>query len=523
MSANRREVLAGFLAGVLGFTALAPRPGQAAADGPFLGTPKPFSFDDLKDQARRLAASPWQDPRSQFSEILERIDYDAFQKIVFRRDASLFSSRDDAPPVQLFHLGRYFQEPCSIAVVENGQAREIHYRKSYFDMPDDHVARKLPDDIGFAGFRVMAPSQKTDWLAFLGAAYFRSSGALDQYGLSARGVAIDTALPTPEEFPRFTGFWLESGGTPDRIIIYALMDGPSIAGAFRMNCQKDGGVIMDIDASLHPRKPIKRLGVAPLTSMFWYGENDRRQAVEWRPEIHDSDGLAMWTGTGERIWRPLNNPRRVMTNSFLDKDPRGFGLLQRDRNFDHYQDDGVFYDKRPSVWVEPKGGWGEGEVQLVEIPTEDEIHDNIVAYWVPRQPAVPGTPLDFSYRLHWVADEPFSAGLGRAVDTFSGIGGIPGQPRPPGVTKFVVDFEGGDLKRYQRGEIDAVVNLSRGELGLFDAYPLANNPGRFRAFFNVKAEGGEPVDIRLYLRSKAGGDALTETWLYQFFPISSSA
>ncbi|WP_342643065.1 glucan biosynthesis protein [Rhodoligotrophos ferricapiens] len=521
MSANRRDVLTAFVSGLAALALSGP--GHAfAAGGPVLGDAVPFSFEGLKERARAMAAAPWQDPKSKFGEILQKIDYDAFQKIVFRRDASLFADRTDAPPIQLFHLGRYFQEPCSIAVVENGMAREVHYRNAYFDMPADHVARQLPEDIGFAGFRVMAPSQKTDWLAFLGAAYFRSSGALDQYGLSARGIAIDTALPTPEEFPRFTGFWLESGGSDDHVIIYALMDGPSIAGAYRMDCLKQTGVVMDIDACLYPRKPIKRMGVAPLTSMFWYGENDRRQAIEWRPEIHDSDGLAIWTGTGERIWRPLNNPRRVMTNSFIDSDPKGFGLLQRDRNFDHYQDDGVFYDKRPSVWVEPKGSWGEGEVQLVEIPTDDEIHDNIVAYWVPKRPAEPGTSFEFSYRLHWEADEPFPTNLGRVVDTFSGIGGIPGQPRPPGVTKFVVDFMGGDLRKHQRGEVEPVVTLSRGELGLVDAYPLANNPDRFRTFFNVKATGPDPVDLRLYLKGKDGG-ALTETWLYQFFPEISSA
>jgi len=481
------------------------------------GAPEPFSFDLLKQKARALADAPWHDPKSPHGEILQEIDYDAFQKIIFRRDASLFADSADAPPIQLFHLGRFFQEPCSIAVVENGTARQIQYRKSYFDMPEDHVARGLPEDIGFAGFRVMAPSQKTDWLAFLGAAYFRSSGALDQYGLSARAVAIDTALPTPEEFPRFVGFWMEPNGSPDKIIIYCLMDGPSIAGAFRMDCVKSAGVVMDIEACLYPRKPIQRLGIAPLTSMFWYGENNRRQAVEWRPEIHDSDGLAIWTGAGERIWRPIGNPPRVMTNSFQDNNPRGFGLLQRDRAFDHYQDDGVFYDRRPSVWVEPKGDWGAGSVQLVEIPTDDEIHDNIVAYWVPAEPAVPGKEINLSYWLHWEADEPFPAPLGRVVDTFSGIGGIAGQPRPKGVTKFVIDFEGGDLESYKRGEIEAVVTISRGELGLVDAYPLANNRKRVRAFFNVKAEGDEPVDMRLFLRGK-DGRALSETWLYQYFP-----
>ena len=269
---------------------------------------------------------------------------------------------------------------------------------------------------------------KTDWLAYQGAAYFRTSGALDQYGLSARGLAIDTAMPWPEEFPRFTQFWLER--TPEdsaHIVIYALMDSPSVAGAYRFDWTKNTGAVADIQAELFCRNQITRMGVAPLTSMFWFGENNRHLATDWRPEIHDTDGLAMWTGAGERIWRPLNNPPTVQTSSFADSDPKGFGLLQRDRAFYDYEDDGVFYDRRPSVWVEPQGGWGRGAVQLVEIPTDDEIHDNIVAYWVPATAVAAGSQWSFAYRLHWLADEPYPpTAVARVRHTRLGRGGIPG-------------------------------------------------------------------------------------------------
>ncbi|MCX5513297.1 glucan biosynthesis protein D [Kaistia algarum] len=517
---TRRDTLLTLLSALAASTL--PSLGHAAPadEGLALGPAQPFSFDRLKAIAEEAARQPWKDERSPYGAILDKIDYDNFQAIQFNKDYSLWSDGKGGAPVQLFHLGKYFQEPCLIHVVENGEAREILYRQRYFDLPAKHPARDLPDDIGFSGFRVEAPSQKTDWLAFLGASYFRSSGALDQYGLSARGIAIDTALPdAQEEFPRFSQFWLErTAGVENEVIIYCLLDGPSITGAYRMVASKDKGAEIDVDCTLYPRKPIQRLGVAPLTSMYWYSETVRRRAIDWRPEIHDSDGLAMWTGTGERIWRPLNDPPFVSTNSFLDADIRGFGLLQRDRNFDHYQDDGVFYDRRPSVWIEPKGKWGKGQIQLVEIPTDREYDDNIVVYWVPDKPAVPGAALDFSYRMYWNADEPFPADLARVQATYIGVGGIPGQPRPPGSIRFVIDFRGGKADSLKRGDGTPEITLSRGKVTLADAFPVvAGEPGLYRAFFDTVVEGDAPLDMRLYVRGK-DGTALTETWLYQYFP-----
>ena len=209
--------------------------------------------------------------------------------------------------------------------------------------------------------------------------------------------------------------------------------------------------IIDVNADLYARTDIERVGVAPLTSMFWYGENDRRYATDWRPEIHDSDGLAMWTGVGEHIWRPLNNGPMVRTNTFSDASPKGFGLMQRDRDFAEYQDDGAFYNKRPGIWVEPIGEWGEGAVQLVEIPTKDETNDNIVAYWVPKKPVRAGDELAYAYKLYWQNDEPHPpVNIGRVVSTHSGAGGVPGVPHPndDDKRKFVIDFAGGPLSEH---------------------------------------------------------------------------
>jgi len=514
---RRRDLMIG--AGA--FAALgALRASVAASQSADFGPPRPFDFAWLQGEAEQLAARPYEAPLIRYSDLLERLDYDAYQQIQFKPDRALWADGGAPFPVQFFHLGRYFKAPVRLHVVENGSAREIRYDPDLFTFGDTGMDEELPDDLGFAGFRVMdAPGATKDWLAYQGAAYFRTSGALDQYGLSARGLAIDTAMPWPEEFPRFTQFWLErTPADSSHILIYALMDSPSVAGAYRFDWVKQEGVVVGIRAELFCRQDIARMGVAPLTSMFWFAENNRHQATDWRPEVHDSDGLALWTGSGERLWRPLNNPASVRTSSFMDANPRGFGLLQRDRAFHNFEDDGVFYDRRPSVWVEPLGDWGAGAVQLVEIPTDDEIHDNIVAYWVPAAPVEAGSHWSFAYRLHWLVDEPYPPdNVARVRHTRLGRGGIPGQPRPEGARKFVIDFEGGPLADLRKADpVEPVVTASRGKLD--NRYALQVVGTRiWRAFFDLYAEGGEPVELRCFLR--LGRRTLSETWLYQYIPF----
>jgi len=494
-------------------------PGLAMAEGLTLGKPSSFSFEGLRESAKRLAAEPYKPPVIRFADELERIDYDAYQQIRFQSDHALWAKDSGPYPIEFFHLGRYFKASVRLHVVGTGEAREILYSPDMFDFGKARFAADLPKDLGFAGFRVMDDGGKPDWLAFLGGAYFRSSGELNQYGLSARGIAIDLGLPTPEEFPRFTDSWFEPSSKDSKaVVIYALMDGPSIAGAYRLECTRSTGVVIDVDAVLYPRADIKRMGVAPLTSMFWFDETNRRQARDWRPEIHDSDGLALWTGSGERIWRPLNNPPQVQVSAFSDKSPKGFGLLQRDRDFDNYQDDGVFYDRRPSVWVEPVGDWGAGAVQLLEIPTDDEIHDNIGAYWVPEASVKAGSEWPLKYRLHWLADEPYPGKLARAIATRLGRGGIPGQPRPADKNKIVIDFAGGPLEELKKADpVKLVVSAARGKID--NDYTLqVVGTTHWRAFLDIAVEGPEPVDIRAYLR--LGDKTLTETWLYQYIPFT---
>jgi glucans biosynthesis protein len=509
---NRRDVLAALA--VIGLLPPGTRPAAAAVDT-VLGEPEPFSFDGLIAAARDRAARPYTPKPVRASEVLETIDYDQHWKIKYRTDHTLQAAGGRAP-LRFFHLGKFFKEPVGIFLVEGDQSRQVIYSSDYFEIPADSPARDLPGDIGFAGFRVMEPGTERDWLAFLGAAYFRTSGALDQYGLSARAIAIDTALPTPEEFPRFTDFFFAPSEAGE-LVIYAALEGPSVSGAVRWDIARGGpngrGVIMDMAVRFFARKDIQRLGLAPLTSMFWYNETNQQRRRDWRPEIHDSDGLAIHTGAGERLWRPLNNPHRVMTSTFVDKDVRGFGLMQRDRLFENYQDDGVFYEKRPSVWVAPRGGWGEGAVQLVEIPTDDEIHDNIVAYWVPKAPVRAGDAIAVDYRLTWFEDEPEPPAAGRVYSTRLGLGGAPGTERPKGVERFAIDFDGGRLGDLTVEDgVEAVVSASAGSVAGTYTLPVVGTD-RWRAIFDFTPTGPDPVELRLFLAKD--GEALTETWLYQ--------
>lgn len=513
---TRRDVLAA-LAALAGGSALAPALAQPLARPAPLKT----SFDDLIEKARRAAAAPFTPAPNPAPDLIEKIDYDAHWKIRWREDASLAPGGADHP-VQLFHPGRYFPHPVQIYVRDGAQAAwsRVPFDLTNFDMPDDSPAHDLPEGYGYAGFRVMRPGMKPDWVSFLGASYFRTDGPERQYGLSARGIAVDTGLSRPEEFPRFTAFWI---GPPeqegDALSLWAELDGPSVAGAYRIGLapgDDDGanGRRMRIEAHLFARKPIERLGVAPLTSMYWYSERSRAVGRDWRPEIHDSDGLAIHTGAGERIWRALSNPPQVSTASFFDLDPRGFGLIQRDRDFANYQDDGVFYDRRPSAWITPLDAWGAGAVQLVQIPAHDETFDNIVAYWTPETPLTVGEETVFRYTLDWAARDPAPQSVGWVIATRQGQGGMPGLPPPEGVEKMVVDFAGGPLETLADADAESVearIEINGGRLvGPRGARRIVGEKA-WRMSFDFEVAGNGPATLRGWLAKD--GRPLTETWV----------
>jgi glucans biosynthesis protein len=485
------------------------------------GTPEPFDYARLKGIARTLADSPYKAPPDRLPPAIAQLDWDHWQSIRFRDERALWANDGLRFRVEFAHLGFRINKPVRMHLVQDGQAQEIAFDPALYDYSRAGVpTNQLPPNLGFAGFRLYF---HTDWVrdcaAFQGASYFRAVDGQLQYGMSHRGLAIDCGMPTPEEFPDFVAYYLERPQKDSsRLVVYGLLDSPSVAGAYRFIIDVADTIVMDTDAALYPRKQIERLGIAPGTSMFFSGKNDHRSSEDWRPEIHDSDGLQIWNGGGEWIWRPLTDPTGVRVNTFADEAPHGFGLMQRERDFSQYQDDGVFYEKRPSVWVEPKSNWGKGVVTLVELPTRDEVMDNIVAFWTPANKPQKGQEHLYGYRLYWCRDNPFGPKLATVAATRTGVGGIVGQKRTHFSWRFVVDFAGGDLPLLgEAAKVVPMISASRGRIEITSARPLVPLH-EWRAMFDLALtdDSLEPVNLRVFL--SVDGQALSETWLYQYVP-----
>jgi glucans biosynthesis protein len=477
-----------------------------------------FGFDRLRARAKILAAQPPRQPQGEVPAWLQQLTYDDLRKIAFEGRRSLWQDRQLPFQAQFLHPGFLLNQMVRISEIRGGHERTIPFEKDYFQYRGVQTG-EIPEHMGFAGFRLMFPfdgpgTAPNEIGAFAGASYFRFLPRGAHYGLSARGLALDTAEPTPEEFPRFTEFWLEPpAAQATRVRVLALLESGSVVGAYRFEIAPGPATVMHVEATLFARRAVKVFGVAPLTSMFWYGENVPSPTRDFRPEVHDSDGLLLHTGAGEWIWRPLANPRGVRTSSFADDNPRAFGLLQRDRDFESYQDLEAEYHARPSTWVEPVGAWGRGAVRLVEIPTASEFDDNVVAFWVPEKLPAPGQPIELEYRLHWFLDQIAPpAGFVRA--TRHGRTAF----YEPGMERFVVDFDGRQLQALdEAAKLEPVVEVGQG--GKLNHASLQKNRlnGTWRLAFTVKPDGsGRAVDLRAFLRR--GSDGLTETWTYLWQP-----
>lgn len=383
--------------------------------------PKTFGFDDVGLMARDLAARPYAPPDTTLPDQLGALTYDTYRQLGFHDSQGLWADQRLPFQAQFFHRGGRFLEKVEIFEVADGRARPVAYDPAMFRYgrgPLSDLVTVEDPTLGFAGLRLLHPLNSADkfdeTVAFLGASYFRAVARGGVYGASARGLAIGAGEPA-EEFPRFRTFWLVRPGRRDRsLTLYALMDSPSLAGAYRFVITPGAPTVTEVQAELHPRTETPRVGFAPLTSMFLFDPQTARRYDDYRPRVHDSDSLIIANGAGERLWRPLSNPTTLQASGFADNRPQGFGLAQRAQGFAAYQDLEARYDQRPSMWVEPLDDWGPGQVRLVELPTPDETEDNIVAEWRSPTPLAPGRPHRFGYRLHWGGEPAPAAKLARA-------------------------------------------------------------------------------------------------------------
>ncbi|HVB89689.1 MAG TPA: glucan biosynthesis protein G [Beijerinckiaceae bacterium] len=514
---TRRALVAS--AAFAGLQGLRPFSLATAQAQPSAAPPAPsFGYGDVFARARELATAPFE-PAAPLPRELAKLDLDVWQDIHFRPDQAFFSHSGGPFRLQLFHLGGPYTLPVTINTVHDGIATPIPYAANLFDYGRASFENPLPVNLGFAGFRLHFPLNESrvfdEAMAFLGASYYRFLGRGQRYGLSARGLTVNAGT-THEEFPFFREFWIETPAKDaDHATIYALLDSPSVTGAYRFDLTPKTDSVLAVSATLFARQAGQKFGFAPLTSMFCSGEDDLRVRDDYRPELHDSDGLSMHTGAGEWIWRPLRNPAAMQVSQFLDHNVQGFGLLQRDRNFSHYEDINNPYQLMPNYWIEPQGPWGDGRVELVELPTENETNDNIVVSWVPNEPLEPGKPQAIGYRITASLDASGLSPNGRVVNTFQSEARAYGATDPliPGTRRFLVDFAGDDLAYYlsDPSPVQAVASAVNGKI--LRSF-LTPNPhiGGFRAGVDVLVASGESADLRLFLR--AGPRALTETWTF---------
>lgn len=474
----------------------------------------PFGFPDVVEKARTLSGRAFTPP-STIPDVWQRVGYDQYRDIVFDPAQALWKEAGNFR-VELIHPGSVYKHAVAINTYDRTGVRPVPFSPSLFTYGPSGLGDKVPKDLGFAGFRITYPLyRKAEYnhiVVFAGASYFRPVAKNQAFGLSARGLAIDTGLPSGEEFPSFTEFWLERPSKDATSVkTLAFLDGPRVTGAYEFVVRTGAKTVIDVKATIFERKRVAELGIAPLTSMFFYGEERGRPPGDWRPEVHDSDGLLMRSGTGEWLWRPLVNPDRLLVNYFQMDGLRGFGLLQRDRSFRAYEDLGARYDMRPSAWITPIGNWGKGRVKLVQIPTQNEYNDNVVAYWLPGTLPAVGQPIEIAYRIHAQSDDPVPAAWGRATATRVGHGD------KAGIRRIVVDFESDKLEALgAAADVKPVITVgSDGELVQQNAFKNAVTGG-WRLAFQVKTQKAKPVELRAFLQHK--GDALTETWSHVLLP-----
>jgi glucans biosynthesis protein len=493
------------------------------------------NLDYVAKRALERARNPFHSPRADLPKMLrqDNLNYDKYREIEFRHEKALWAAEELPFRVEFFHPGYLYQEPVHVNEFTATHVQPIRFVQDFFNYRALHIQKQIPTDTGYAGFRLLYQLNDTNkWDeigAFLGASYFRLLGKGQRYGPSARGLALDCGeTDRPEEFPIFTDWWLGKPQPGDKeVTLFAILDSVRCTGAYEFRIHPGETTVADVNAVLFlrapeqvhavdtNRPPVKTIGLAPLTSMFWFGKNSERKFDDYRPEVHDNDGLLAHMSSGEILWRPLDDPPVMRHQIFHAPDIRGFGLLQRERSFAAYQDNFNLFQLVPSMWVEPRGNWGDGDLHLVELSTGYEGLDNIVAFWDPRDKPAPLQPYRFSYRLCWqggAADLKHSEN--RAVSTRVGLDSSSADTR-----QFVIDFAGPKLDAVPQNELPLAIANCSTNAAIVDNFVVRNpflNAWRVILKMRPRAGNTDPVDLRCTLQK--GTNILSETWTYQWNP-----
>jgi glucans biosynthesis protein len=474
-------------------------------------------WDKLQKLAAQLAQKPYVAPSQQLDPFFEGLKYDGHRKIRFLEEKALYNEDKEAFRVQFFHPGWMFKKPVEFFTVDGEVNKPVPFDQSLFDYADLNLPENFKKPEGYSGFRVLAPhsllDKRFEFMVFMGASYYRAVTTELGYGISARGVAVNTIGGKPEEFPDFTHFWFEQPQPGEKYFrVLALLNGPSITGAYQFDTSPGKTTDMIVKATLFLREPVEMLGIAPFSSMFWFGENSHPKPYDFRPEVHDSDGLQIEIADGPSIWRPLDVSRDLRLSIFETDRLKGFGLGERDRDFNNFQDLEAMYHRRPAVWVEPIRGFGKGSVVLVELSTGEETWDNIVAMWRPDTlPKTPAEPLHFEYRLAWL-DEHLPGLLCKVLSTRRGF------VMKKEDHEYVVDFSKGGLSRDKSKDWlpDLDVVISSGDAKILDKRVMFNpETGGWRAFFKLDVPPQTHL-LEMMCEMKDGDKVISERWMYQW-------
>ncbi|PPD42880.1 MAG: glucan biosynthesis protein D [Methylocystis sp.] len=507
---ERRDVLkAAFGAIAAGLSPPAPSAQEAPPAAP---PPAPFSRDMIVEFARALASKPYAPPPSDLREPFASLTYEQFVGIKTRPGSALWAGENKGFTIEPLHRGHIFVSAVDLFVIENGTAARVAYDQNRFDYGALKVSEKLPD-LGYSGFRVLHQDagQEAELAIFQGASFYRAVASGQNLGVTARGLSIRTADPRGEEFPAFRSFWIEKPQLgANALVIHALLDSPSVAGVYHFTLRPGEATIIDTELSLFPRTNVDHYGLAGFAAASLYTPLDRRRTDDLRPMVSAINGIQMLTGAGEWLWRPASNRESLQFSAFVDANPKGFGALVRDRDISDYQDDDQHWERRPSLWIEPLGDWGEGSLQLVEIPSESENNENIVAYWRPKAPLLGGAQTTFAYRQFWCWEPPSRPPLAVATQSRSG--------RAPGgkLRRFVVVFSGDVFADAQKAaRLSAALTTSPGSATNIRTF--VNSQARTcRVVFDVDPAGESFCELRLVLRTDE--QPISETWLYRWTP-----
>ena len=509
---DRRTLLATLAgAGLLGFLPDGVHADHNGSDlSPILSSATDFSKQQLLQQVRKLAQTKYVAPKTVPQQWMN-LSYDQYKSINYRRDAALWHHTKRLYEIEFFAPGMRFPSPVQVFMVEKAKAYQVQFSQQQFDYRQS--LPELPDDpaLGYSGFRLRStindPIRKDEFVVFQGASYFRAIGRDQVYGLSARGLAINTADQGTEEFPDFRAFWIEAAEPGARTItLHALLDSPSVAGLYTFRITPGTSTEMNVNAHLFPRQTLKHVGIGAATSMFLFDQTNRHRFDDFRPSVHDSDGLLIENGAGETLWRPLANPSKLQISQFIDHNPRGFGLMQRPRQLSDFADLEAHYHKRPGLWVIPGEDWGAGSVSLVEIPADQEIYDNIVAYWRPSEPIPQGEEFRFSYRLFWCVQPPHGQTLARVINTRIG-------KKASGGKITTIDFAPADALPMELDQISVDISSNVGSVA-FDA--LQHNPSTQGVRLAFNFDPGKHLSMELRVQLYARDRPVSEVWLYRW-------